>query len=619
MIKELVDFGKTIRTGHDALKEEPISIDLVIDIEGNFQKFIVIEKIIRPAEALKSKKGKARLLLDKCEEVLGFSGVDGGELDSLNERINELNNEEKKRKNDIEKAIATASKKHELFLEKLHTYSELDVLEPVMKFYGSNKKNGLVAALESFLFQVDEKDQGGNIAFRVSDKRIHELQAVYDAIIVKFTAEQQISLNNNVKCSICGTLNYPVVDEPHGLIKSVPNGQKAGCALVSYNENAFESYFLSGNENSSICTNCAKNYTEGLNWLLSSGSDIDYEQKGKKKSRFQYSNRKNFGNDTAVVYWTRNNTPFNELNMLDDPIPSQISSLFKSVASGNNNVAEYIEADSFYSCTLSGAAARIFVRDWIELSLDEYKRNIAQWFNDIAIRAFGKAEYTPLYALSNAGHNKNLKTDKTGSRVESLLWNAAIKNTVPPLWIITGVLKRIRYIANNEDGERQETLTPARAALIRLVLNRNAMITGGQMVSENLNSDDTRPAIICGRIFATMEAIQRVALGKELNAGIRERFFSFASTNPAPAFGRLMRMSQNHITKLKHDRPGVAVALDRQLQALCVFLGEFPVFFSLEEQGQFALGYYHQKQKNFDDAQKNKELKIINELEEQEL
>ena len=55
------------------------------------------------------------------------------------------------------------------------------------------------------------------------------------------------------------------------MIKNVPDGQKAGSALVSYNENAFESYELKRNENSSICTNCARTYVEGLNALFSDG------------------------------------------------------------------------------------------------------------------------------------------------------------------------------------------------------------------------------------------------------------------------------------------------------------------------------------------------------------
>jgi hypothetical protein len=37
----------------------------------------------------------------------------------------------------------------------------------------------------------------------------------------------------------------------------------------------------------------------------------------------------------------------------------------------------------------------------------------------------------------------------------------------------------------------------------------------------------------------------------------------------------------------------------------------FLQYFSLEEQGQFALGYYHQKQQDYDNAKTNKELQSI--------
>lgn len=131
------------------------------------------------------------------------------------------------------------------------------------------------------------------------------------------------------------------------------------------------------------------------------------------------------------------------------------------------------------------------------------------------------------------------------------------------------------------------------------------------MIKEQNDPNDKSSAIVCGKIFAVMESIQRAALGKEINAGIRERFFSFVSTSPAPAFGRLMKLSQNHISKLKHEKPGLAIILDKQLQELCSLLNVFPPIFSLEEQGQFALGYYHQKQEDYDNYKNNKEMQSL--------
>jgi CRISPR-associated protein Csd1 len=381
--------------------------------------------------------------------------------------------------------------------------------------------------------------------------------------------------------------------------------------LFSYNEKAFESYNLKGNDNSSICTNCAKNYVEGLNWLLANGSETLIEdKKGKVKSQFVYSNRKNFGSDTAMIYWTKVEESTDELNLLDNPDMGQVKNLIDSVANAKVNEAKYIKTNQFYSCTLSGAAARIAIRDWIEIGLEDYRRNIAKWFQDIAVRAFGETRYVPLYALAKAGHNTKSSNDPTNARVATQLWDSALKNSIPPLWILTAVLKRIRFVENSEEGQTQETMTPERAALIRFILNRNSK-NGGTMIKEQNDPNDKSPAIVCGKIFAVMESIQQAAQGKDLNAGIRERFFTSASTNPATAFGRLMKLSQNHISKLKHEKPGLAVLLDRQLQELCSLLNGFPALFSLEEQGQFALGYYHQKQQNYDSAKNNKELQTI--------
>lgn len=113
---------------------------------------------------------------------------------------------------------------------------------------------------------------------------------------------------------------------------------------------------------------------------------------------------------------------------------------------------------------------------------------------------------------------------------------------------------------------------------------------------ESVDNENVDVAYVAGRIFAVLESIQYFAMGGNVNAGIRERFFTFASTNPAPAFGRLVNMTQHHISKLKAEKAGLAVNLDKDLQALFSKITAFPSFFSLEEQGQFAVGYYHQKE-----------------------
>jgi len=592
MIKELSELGKTLRGQktenewvHDALKEEPISMEIVIAEDGSFQKFELFEKILTIAEAITAKKGKARLLLDKAEEVLCYGGEG-------------------------------SKRKHELFLEKLAKYQDLYELTPVFAFYNQNKANGVEKALRKLETTIpDEKNRKGNIAFRIQAEgiRIHEKTEVLRRIIAEYeTMQEELLKNTQKKCSICGKSDYAVEDIPHGMIMKVPGGRSGGCALVSYNEDAFESYALKGNNNSSICINCAKTYVEGLNWLLGSGNEVTVKtKKGKEKKAFRYTNRKNFGSDTGIVFWTRKNEKLPEIDQLEAPNPDDVARLIESVTSGTEKDSRYIEPDRFYSWTLSGSAARITVRDWIETSLVDFRKSIAKWFQDIAIVEYDgdlkktKKHYARLYDLARSCQRKNTdgsydKDDTSLARVATYLWNAALKNTSLPLWMLTKVLQRARL---DKYG-----VTADRAALIKLILNRHNK--GGEfMIREKIEQGPKPVAYVCGQIFAKLESIQHAALG-DRNAGIRERYFTYAMTSPASAFGRLFNLNSKHFTKLKSEKPGLAITLDKDLQVLCkdVDINSFPVTFLLEEQGQFAIGYYHQKQAQFGGA-KSKETK----------
>lgn len=120
------------------------------------------------------------------------------------------------------------------------------------------------------------------------------------------------------------------------------------------------------------------------------------------------------------------------------------------------------------------------------------------------------------------------------------------------------------------------------------------------MITEDSVQGEKPIAYVCGELFAKLESIQHAALGDK-NAGIREKYFTYAMTTPAAAFGRLFNLSSKHFTKLRHEKPGLAVKLDKELQGLCkgIEIEKFPAMFRLEEQGQFAIGYYHQKQNQF--------------------
>lgn len=576
MINELVELAERIRSekpselSHDALKKEWVGIDCVITSEGKFLNFLCFDKIETLAEALPAKKGKARLLLDKCEEVLGVEG----KAELLKDPSGDLK--------------SSTEKKHQLFLAKLSKFENIPEIEPVRKFYG-NSPEGLKAARERFFKDVPEKKRVENIAFRIQGtaKRIHEEGAVREALI-SFYEDTAMQDASEQLCSICGSNKYPVKDIPHGMIKRVPDGQSSGCALVSYNSAAFESYGQKGNYNSAICTHCGKAYVEGLNWLMTNGNELPAE--GKKKPGFRYSNRKKISSDTAFVFWTRASVSTDILDLLETPTEDAIRKLLDAPHSGTMRGG--IDNDRFFGITLSGAAARIAVRDWMEESIPQVNASLKRWFTDIAIFRCktGDEEARVLHpgigALVYASMRQSDSSDDVAGRIGALLWSAAIKQTVLPLRVLSVVIGRIRA----EQGK----ITAERASLIKLFLNRNQVSSGGNPFMEKLDESNSNTPYLCGRLFAVLERLQYHAQG-DVNAGIGERFFTSASSTPATAFGRLMKLSKQHLSKLKGEKPGLAVNIDKEIQSICAAIVSFPTTFRLEEQGAFALGYYHQR------------------------
>ncbi|MGB2867110.1 MAG: type I-C CRISPR-associated protein Cas8c/Csd1, partial [Bacteroidota bacterium] len=480
-------------------------------------------------------------------------------------------------------------------------------LVPVLAFYRTNKTKGVNDARKAFPRQVEEKSRTGNIAFKLTDdnKWIHDAPEIRKAIVENYKKKlTELTTSRFPVCSICGSSEYPVTDEfPHGMIKRVPDGQSSGCALVSFNEKAFESYRLEGNENASICTHCAKAYVEALNWLLSNGTPRKNE---KGKEYFEYSNRKKISEDTAIAFWLRDSIASEELDWLEEPDEGKIREMLRSVESGQAALAKKTKTDIFYAITLSGAAARVAIRDWIETSLSDLRANLAQWFEDISIGEYDKdkkevlTHFSRFWSLVSSAKSKGGKDVQHG-RIGAALWKCAVLGSAPPLWLLGVVLNRIRAEQGNTTTERM--------ALLKLYLKRTTNDKGGVIYMATLDESNDNIAYICGRLFAVLESVQYHASGGNLNAGIRERFFSFASTMPSTAFGRLMKLSQHHLSKIRGEKPGLAVNLDKKIQELMGKIEgtRFPVAFSLEDQASFAIGYYHQRQNDFASKQNSKE------------
>ena len=406
MIQELVDFGKRVAWGQErALETVLCSMIISIDEKGTFKDFIPFNKEIEAEVLVKydkgskcgylsSKKGQSRFLLDKREEVLGI-----GDKES--------------------------EKKHKRFMDKLRQYQHVGVLKPVFLFYDERNINGLKKAVDSFLKLKLKKEESKKITFTfmVGTTLLLNTENVRTAIIKRFYETENILIQktrSKRNCSICGRSDTLVLDEPYGLVK-MPKGQTAGCALVSFNEPAFESYGLKGNLNASICRNCARNLTEGLSYMLTEGHMVPQDEDKKRKEHYQYKHRLNISDNTLVLFWTRYKTDDEDgFDILDEPDEENVKKLLESAWCGDHRLGSVVENNMFDSCTLSSAAARFAVRDWTAISLDEYKRNIADWFRDIEIQnREGTTLYSPLRFLVNATQRDKMLGEKQKSDLNS--------------------------------------------------------------------------------------------------------------------------------------------------------------------------------------------------------
>jgi CRISPR-associated protein Csd1 len=96
------------------------------------------------------------------------------------------------------------------------------------------------------------------------------------------------------------------------------------------------------------------------------------------------------------------------------------------------------------------------------------------------------------------------------------------------------------------------------------------------------------------------ENLQSVSNEGQINSSVLDRYFSLASTYPTVAFPKLIVLGQKHLRKLRRDRPAVAYRIDERMREIHNMLppekdGPYPAKLSLEDQGLFMLGYYHQK------------------------
>lgn len=396
------------------------------------------------------------------------------------------------------------------------------------------------------------------VTFRVNDQLVTDLPAVR-----RFWVECNLPQGDaEMECILCGSVCKPV--NPHPVnIKGVPGGQTSGIAMISANSNAFESYGLERSLIAPTCHSCAERYATALNALIE-----------RDESHYRIG-------PLTYLFWTRTGG-FSPVSLFQKADPEEVKALLASVARGRAYTA--LDDDAFYATALSASGGRLVVRRWLETTVGEARRCIARWFRLQRIVESNGEEGRPISLFLLAASLYRDATKEMNPNLPRVLLDVALEGGPLPDWVLFQAVKRNRA---------EQGVTRQRAAVIKMVLLSKNPAEGDDRM-EKLDPANTDPAYLCGRLLAELEAVQRAAL-PGANSTIVDRFFGTASSAPASVFGRLLRGAQSHLGKLRKTAPGTYYALQERLEEIQTRLTSFPKVLTLEQQGLFALGYYHQR------------------------
>ena len=478
-------------------------------------------------------------------------------------------------KEDDEKSDILAQNQHKSFIAKVE---ELKQVLP---------DDAGIQAVSAFLAQADEvikvrqaegwqecaKIKGCNLSFRLVDEPV--ALVCQSKAVQAYLAAAKAEVSDGIQEGIClVTGKKTTIARLHNAVKGV-NAKPS--PFTSVNLAAFESYGKQQGFIFPVGEQTMFEYTTALNMLLDG------------ENRFRIG-------EVSIVCWSEKPTPLESKVALkingggkDNPDAhiDEVKALYKSLHNG-----KYMEPngkDKFYLLGLSPNSARIVVRFWHETTVAALSENIARWYDDLQIVRGEKSiypEFMPLMRLLCGlvldGKAENLPPDLIANVTQSALVNRPL-----PVSLLQIALRR---------NKAEQKITYGRAALIKAYLNRairSGSLKNTKELSMSLDRERNDIGYVLGRLFAVLEKTQSEA-NPSLNATIGDRYFGSASSTPIAVFGTLMRLSPHHLSKLEYE--GRAVHLKWEIGQILDKCQKFPNHLNLEQQGLFAIGYYHETQ-----------------------
>ena len=422
---------------------------------------------------------------------------------------------------------------------------------------------------------------GGNLIFYMNGCEAQE-----DEEIKELWNEKQNSCDgeeggNTGICLVTG--KKAEISRIHRTIKGVPGAQSSGAALVSFNAPAFESYGKEQSYNAPVGKYAEFAYTTALNYLLS-----------QRNYTFQLG-------DTMVVYWAENGQKAYQDVFSFALVPTvdnreTIREIFDCIKKDQPIKVDDIEMDSeqrFYILGLAPNAARLSVRFFYQDSFGKILEHISEHYERMKIvqPSWETREYMSIRDMLMETVNQNSRDKSPIPNMAAMVMQAVLSGGRYPASLYTDTLIRIRA----DQGERK--LSWGRTAILKAYLIRNTNWKEGVNYM-GLNKENSEQPYLLGRLFAVLEFIQKDT-NPGIKATIRDRYFNSACATPASVFPILIKLMNSHIKKLERDNLGAKISYENQLTEIMGKLDEFPRRLTLEEQGKFDLGYYHQVQDKY--------------------
>ena len=372
----------------------------------------------------------------------------------------------------------------------------------------------------------------------------------------------------------------------HDSVSGIKGGLATGVSLVCFNNSAFESYGREQSYNSSISVESMKKYTKALKYLVSSPK------------------HKQIIDDMTILFWA--NTAGAEdpyLNVFSFAVfPSQeglsdedLQSVFERFAAGKMSDLTGIDVSTqFYVLGIKPNSSRLSVKIFERNSFGKMMRNVMKHCKDLSFSP--EDRQLSLWEIDRALQSP-LTNEAVDPALQAKLLLAVIKGTPYPQSMLTTAVRRCK--TDHDDAKKKfYAVSSTRARIIKACLIRKNIISEGEYNMLQENSTDT--AYNLGRLFALLEKVQTEALG-DINATIKDKYFSSACATPYLVFPRLLKLAQPHLAKLDD---GNRIYKDKLMQEILSKIDGFPKTCDTQLQGMFILGYYQQKQKFYEKKDK---------------